>query len=253
MFRLMPALFLFLAALAAQGAPLKITAYINVKSGCQRPTEEFLAKLATTYGDKVALEVVNFGSPAGMQRWRGDGMKCMGIRLDGKDETEIVSGGVTMNVAFMKPEGFFWTHEELATAVRQKIEGVSKQDRLPLVAVTTANGETTALVVGDKTTYSGTDAKTIQKAAETLNKLAKEKPLTQEDFLLKTGGKDTMLLIVRGQELLSVPLPGDPMAPENRQAIRTAVVPLTDVINAYPCVKRPFMWRTPTAMHAQGN
>jgi hypothetical protein len=83
--------------------------------------------------------------------------------------------------------------------------------------------------------------------------LAKEKPLTQEDFLLKTGGKDTMLLIVRGQELLSVPLPGDPMAPENRQAIRTAVVPLTDVINAYPCVKRPFMWRTPTAMHAQGN
>jgi hypothetical protein len=244
---------LALAGFAAGGAPLKITAYINVTSGCQRPTEAFLAKLAKTYGDKVSLEVVNFGTPEGMKRWRGDGMKCMGIRLDGQDVSEIMFRGVKLKVAFMKPEGFFWTHEELAAAVRQKLDGVGEADRHSPAATTTANGETTTLVIGDAATYCGPDAKPIQAAAEVLNKLAKEKPLTQEDFALAPKDKTALSLSVRGQELLSVPVKVDPMDPRNRKAVQQAAKPLTDIINAYPCIQRPFKWRIPQAMHGGRN
>ena len=239
-----------LTALPSLAAPLKISAYINVKSGCQRPTEAILAKLAKTYGDKVALEIVDFGTPDGAKAWRESGMRCMGIRLDGKDETDIVFQGAKIRVAFMKPAGFFWLLEELETAVRQKIEGVADTDRLPPTVTTTAADGKTTLVIGGKATYSGSETKRIQSAAETLSKLAKEKPLTQEDFWIVPEGKKAVLLTVRKQGLLSAPVPVDATDARNRIAIQKAAAPLTDVINAYPCLRRPFRWQVPPQTRA---
>lgn len=240
-------------AVAAGAAPLKIAAYINVQSGCQKHTEEFLAKLAKTYGDKVQLEVIDFGSPAGMQRFQADGMKCMAIRLDGQDESEIVFRGVSLKVAFMKPAGFFWLHEELETAVRQRIEGVADSDRQPPPATTTADGQTTTLVIGTEATYSGTDPKPIQVAAETLNRLAKEKPLTQEDFRLEPKAPAALELSVRGQLLFSVAVPEDLTVPANREAAAAAAAPLIHIITVYPRLTRPFPGAAPMAGHPREN
>lgn len=223
--------------LAAAAEPLKITAYIQVQSGCQRHTEDFLAKLAKTHGDKVALEIVDFGTPEGMGRLKADGMNCMGIRLDGAAECEIVFRGVPLKVAFLKPAGFFWLHEELATAVRQKIEGVADEDRLPPQATTCADGETTTLVIGDLATYSGTDAPPIQAAAEALNRLAREKPLIQEEFAIAAKEPGTLVLRTRGQDILAVPAP--PNA-NDRKTAEAAAAPLLRVVSAYPRVARPF-------------
>ncbi len=228
-----------LLSLAVTAAPLKITAYINVTSGCQKHTEDLLANLAKTYGDKVQVEVVNFGSPAGLDRFKRDGMHCMGIRIDGQDQSEIVFRGVTLKVAFMKPAGFFWLHEELETAVRQKLEGVAESDRHSPQATTTADGETTTLVIGDEATFSGPDAKPIQAAAEALNRLAKEKPLIQEDFRLEPK-PGSVTLQVRGQPLFTVAVPANPELPANQDAVEKAVSPLIRIITVYPRVSRPF-------------
>ncbi|MDX9980682.1 MAG: hypothetical protein RBU25_11720, partial [Lentisphaeria bacterium] len=202
--------------------PLKITAYIQVQSGCQRHTEDFLAKLAKTHGDKVALEIVDFGTPEGMKRLRADGMNCMGVRLDGQQECEIVFRGVPLKVAFLKPAGFFWLHEELETAVRQKLEGVADEDRQPPPATTCADGETTTLVIGSLPTYSGTSAPPIQTAAETLNRLAREKPLIQEEFEIAAKEPGTLVLRARGQDILADPAPAN--------AAEAAAAPLRRVV-----------------------
>ncbi|MBT7301914.1 MAG: hypothetical protein HN849_20480, partial [Victivallales bacterium] len=90
----------------------------------------------------------------------------------------------------------------------------------------------------------------IQSAAETLNKLAKEKPLTQEDFWIVPEGKKAVLLTVRKQGLLSAPVPVDATDARNRIAIQKAAAPLADVINAYPCLRRPFKWQVPPQTRA---
>ena len=243
---------LFLATLPALAKPLKITAYINVASGCQRPTEALLAKLDETYGDKVVLEVIDFGKPAGAKRWQESGLGCMAILLDGKPEADIVFRGAEIRVSFSKPAGFFWLHEELETAVRQRLEGVNDTDRQGPDVTTTANGERTTLVVGGTGTYASTDAQSVQEAAVTLGRLAKEKPLTQEDFSLEPKGKDIVALKVRGGELLSVPVPVDATDARNRIAIQRATAPLASVINAYPCLRRPFRFLPPPPMRTPG-
>lgn len=95
----------------------KITAYINVTSGCQAPTVELLRKLAAEHQAKVDLEIVDFGSPEGADRWRQAGLDCMSLlfndspvlRFPGTDETPKV-------VVFFMPAGFSWTHEDLQDA-----------------------------------------------------------------------------------------------------------------------------------------
>lgn len=234
---LRPLTLILCLGLAAAAEPLKITAYIQVQSGCQRHTEDFLAKLAKTYGDKVALEIVDFGTPGGMARLKADGMNCMGIRLDGQQECEIVFRGMPLKVAFLKPAGFFWLHEELATAVRQKLEGVADEDRQPPQATTCADGETITLVIGSQPTYSGTDAPSLQAAAETLNRLAREKPLIQEEFAIAAKEPGLLVLRTRGQDILAVPAPANA---NDRKAFEEAAAPLLRIVSAYPRVARPF-------------
>lgn len=103
----------------AQSPPSKtrIIAYINVASGCQEPTVELVNALTEEYADVVELEMVDFGSPEGEQRWYGDGMDCMGFLFDGSPALRFPDDdGAPRTVAFLMPAGFGWTHEDLEQA-----------------------------------------------------------------------------------------------------------------------------------------
>lgn len=107
---------------------IKVTAYINVSSGCQASTVKLIDDLGVKYVDLVDLEVVNFGSPEGYRRWESDGMECMGILFDagnGPSPALKFKGrdGKTKTVVFFMPAGFSWTHEDLEDAFAALKEG----------------------------------------------------------------------------------------------------------------------------------
>jgi len=100
---------------------IKVTAYINVSSGCQASTVKLVDDLGVQNVDVVDLEVVNFGSPEGYRRWQQDGMECMGILFDngsGPSPALKFKGrdGKEKTVVFFMPAGFSWTHEDLEDA-----------------------------------------------------------------------------------------------------------------------------------------
>lgn len=100
---------------------IKMTAYINVSSGCQTPTVELVEKLAKEHADLVDLEMVDFGSPEGMQRWKSDGLECMAILFDSGDGPSPAlrfpqDDGEKGTVVFFMPAGFSWTHDDLIAA-----------------------------------------------------------------------------------------------------------------------------------------
>jgi len=98
-----------------------ITAYINVSSGCQAPTVELINSLAHRNADIVNLEIVDFGSPEGLNRWRADGLECMSILFDGGSGPSPVlkftdRDGKEKVVVFFMPAKLSWTHEDLEDA-----------------------------------------------------------------------------------------------------------------------------------------
>ena len=141
---------LALAGSPLGAAPTKVhlKAYINQSSGCQVPTETFLKKLAATYKGRVDLTFVNFGEPTGRKIWRQDGMHCMGIKIDGSTKASILYKGVKLDVAFEMPVGHRWLHDELATAVRQKLEGVKPSDKVGPPISVKASGNKADLLAG---------------------------------------------------------------------------------------------------------
>ncbi|MEA3403396.1 MAG: hypothetical protein U9R79_19295 [Armatimonadota bacterium] len=93
---------------------VELTAYINVTSGCQEPTVELLKELAQQYDDVIDMEVIDFGSPEGNERWREDGLKCMALMFDGSPVVRIPGeDGEKRTVIFYFPVGFSWTHQDL--------------------------------------------------------------------------------------------------------------------------------------------
>jgi hypothetical protein len=93
---------------------VELTAYINVAHGCQEPTVELLKELAQQYDDVVDTEIVDFGSPEGLERWQKDGLKCMAFMFEGSPVVRIPGeGGQKRTVIFYFPVGFSWTHEDL--------------------------------------------------------------------------------------------------------------------------------------------
>ncbi len=110
---------------AAGGAPpapppkpqkAKVTAWVNVTSGCQQPTVDLLNQLAKQYADTVDVETVDFGQPDGAQRWQEAGLSCMAIQFDGKAAVVFPRGGADKVVVFQMPAGFNWVHEDLTAA-----------------------------------------------------------------------------------------------------------------------------------------
>ncbi|MCX7599637.1 MAG: hypothetical protein N2512_12340 [Armatimonadetes bacterium] len=114
------------AQVEAQGGPQtnnpspgmmgKVTAWINVSSGCQEPTVQLIQRLAEQYKGRVEVEIVDFGTPEGAQRWQEAGLDCMAIQFNGADAVTFPAGAGTKTVVFRMPEGFLWEHVDLITA-----------------------------------------------------------------------------------------------------------------------------------------
>jgi hypothetical protein len=99
---------------APKAEKLKITAYINVSSGCQAETVELLNKLVTESKGQAELELVDFGSEAGEQRWRASGLSCMTLLFNGSPVCRFPGAdGEPKTVVFAMPAGFSWTHDDL--------------------------------------------------------------------------------------------------------------------------------------------
>lgn len=224
----------------AEPGPLRITAYVNVSSGCQKPTEECLKGLAARYPGRVALEFVDFGTPAGRARWTADGHHCLTIALNGASQADIVYKGVPLQVAFEMPAGHNWLHEELETAVRQKLEGISPADRKgPVISVRPTPAPASVLADGEGLIEVATAAAAEQLAAS-LRQAAEEKALTQDDFALDiTAGSAKVTL--RGVPLLDLGRVEAPAAPD---AEARAAQTFLRLVRPFPRVSRPFPGQT---------
>ncbi len=135
----------------ATGAPgagkIKVTAYINVTSGCQAETVSLLQKLATDCAQLVDFELVDFGSPRGERRWRSDGMECMAIVFNGSPFVRFPGkDGTPKTVQFAMPQSILWTHEELEQAFAalkaNKLELLTEEQARQALAPQTAHIKT---------------------------------------------------------------------------------------------------------------
>ena len=220
-----------------QGAKLKLTAYINQTWGCQKATEALLRELDTTYGDRVSLEIVDFGGKD-RERWLADGMKCMGIRIGESTVAEVVSKGVVLPVRFEMPVGHQWTHDELALAVRQRLEGVSASDRQPPAVEVRDQGGKAALVVEGTCVFELADRARVEAAAVALRRASSaEGGLAREDFSLANSELGTTVM-AKGQAVVAASA-GD-AAGEPSQARKLAEKWLAAIAAPYPVRTRPF-------------
>lgn len=116
------------AATFAVAAPRRqhvtIRAYINVSSGCQAATVDYLNGLRTKYAPDVSLEIIDFGDEGrGLKRWHQSGYRCLTIELNGSPLARFPYQGKTVAVAFRMPVGFGWTHADLEHAVQAGLRG----------------------------------------------------------------------------------------------------------------------------------
>jgi len=103
--------------------PVQLRAYINVSSGCQQATIDFMQGLKQKY-PRLQVELVDFGDGgAGLDRWQQSGYKCMTLEIDGHSVVKFPLNGKTKAVAFHMPAGFSWEHEDLAQAVAAAMSG----------------------------------------------------------------------------------------------------------------------------------
>jgi hypothetical protein len=115
--------------------PVKITAYINVSSGCQQPTIDLLQGFEGQYPGRVSLELVDFGDEGrGNKRWKDSGHDCMTIEIDGSALPKFDTRTGPKTVALRQPVGFWWTHDDLeaavAAAVARKLQRGTEEEAI---------------------------------------------------------------------------------------------------------------------------
>lgn len=217
-------------------APLSIVAYINQSSGCQTATETFLAQLAATYGDRLTLEIVDFGGK-GKDRWLADGMHCMGIMVNGSLEHTIWDRGAQISVTFRMPAGYLWQHHDLELLVRQTLDGVLPGDKeVPKPSLQENDGISRLLIAGDAVLESR-DATTLRAASETLAAAGAEAPILQEEFAVREK-EGTVELTLRGKTVLNAP--PESIRSNDGETVHSPGEKLQSIIQAYPRRTRPF-------------
>jgi len=226
---------------AADPATLRLTAYVNVSSGCQKPTEALLHELAAKYAGRLKVDLVDFGEPEGRRRWLGDGMHCMSIALNGSPRADIVFRGVPVTVTFQMPPGHLWLLEELETAVRQKLDGVSDQDRKgPEISAKTLPDSAAVQADGQAILDELTEPE-ARRLCGVLQAAAGAKPLVQDDFALDVV--DGMAKVsLRGEPLADLGLVGIP-APADAETKATAR--FLRLIGPFARISRPFPGSAP--------
>lgn len=134
-------------AAAAAPQPVKIHAYLNVSSGCQAATVDFLNALRGRYAPHVKLELTDFGDQGkGLRRWQASGYRCMTIELNGSPRVKFPQNGQWRAVDFVMPVGLNWTHGELEAAVKAGLAGQLHSATVAEVQATAAPRRLTASV-----------------------------------------------------------------------------------------------------------
>ena len=146
---------------------IKISAYINVTSGCQASTVALINELGMKNRDLVDLEIIDFGSPEGERRWRSDGLECMTILFNGSPVLRFPGpDGAPKTVVFSMPAGFSWELDDLKQAfaalkshkLEMLTEEQARQELEPkaatLAASTRLAGKDTELQINDKPMFA---------------------------------------------------------------------------------------------------
>jgi hypothetical protein len=109
---------------AGTAPAVNVLAYVNVSSGCQQATVDFLKQLQAENGSRMKLEFVDFGDGgAGAQRWQNSGHSCQTIEINGASSVRFPVGGQPKTVTFQMPVGFQWTFDDLKGAVQAALKG----------------------------------------------------------------------------------------------------------------------------------
>ncbi len=228
-------------AWGADTPALRLTAYINIASGCQGPTEQFLRDLARRYAGRVALEMVDFGTPEGQKRWKADGHHCMTITLDGSSQATIVSKGVELTVSFTMPAGHLWIHEDLETAVRQRLDGIAPADRRGPALSLRREPLPAAVLADDAVLAELPSVEAAERLLSSLRQAAEARPLTQDDFALDlAAGQATVSL--RGVPVLAL------AGGAEETAGAAAAATFERLVKPFPRVARPFPGQVPMRM-----
>ena len=195
---------------------MKLTAYINVSSGCQAPTVELIQHLVEEASELVSLELVDFGSPSGYDQWRGAGLECMTLVFEkaGKKGSALRfpdKDGNAKVVAFVMPAGFSWTHEDLSSAFEalrdEKLEILTQEETQGELSPRTVELETSVrdaggggqVLVGGNPVFT-VKAKVGDKSALSRAKDAQEAlarwlsgPVQPSDLQIEAQGEEVVL------------------------------------------------------------
>jgi hypothetical protein len=113
-------------------APIKVEAYYPLNEGHQF-IADYLKEFAEARPGQVRLEVVDFRTPAGAQRWESTGLTCAGVFVNGRTQYEITTDGETETVSFLKRMGVMWTEEDFEQVVDRLLEEAGVEVEAPAV------------------------------------------------------------------------------------------------------------------------
>ncbi len=142
----------------AAGQKVKVKGYINVASGCQQPTVDLLERLDRENG-RLELELIDFGTEEGNQRWKADGLTCMTITINGHQTVTYGEPGHRRIVTFAYPPGFQWLLSDLEAAIKDALAGklfygeepgaTKIESRMPTLRLTSREATLNGKLVGE--------------------------------------------------------------------------------------------------------
>ncbi len=113
-------------------APIKVEAYYPLNEGHQF-IADYLQEFAEARPGQVRLEVVDFRTPAGAQRWESTGLTCAGVFVNGRTQYEIITDGETETVSFLKRMGVMWTEEDFEQIIARLLAEAGVEVEAPAV------------------------------------------------------------------------------------------------------------------------
>ncbi len=228
----------------------KVTAYVNVSSGCQIPTVNALKKASEQYAGKLEIEVVDFGDGGeGAARWKDSGVECMAVVFGEDTAVAWDHEGQRKAAEFLMPPGFNWTMEDLEQALaaaadgrlqkatEEELAGRTAPEPVALEAKAEVDGKTARVIVGGMPTVEiAADAgdltpiKRAEAAAKVLNDWSSEpyKPAQVRTSQTPDGTtvsvKDQTVLVVTQADADAAGVSIEKLAEQWHAAIRSAVV-----------------------------
>lgn len=198
---------------------VQVIGYINVTSGCQQALVDFLRQLDRKYGDRVTLEIVDFGTEEGLRRWRRDGQRCLTVLVDGKPYVDLEEKGKKERVYFYGPPGYTWHHSQVEWAVAKLLGApLPKLVKTPVVLkaearLVKAEGEkgpvTVALVTLGRVPVYATQSSSSDKMVADARAVARRlnglfaKKVTSDEVKVKVQGEEASLYL-RGLRVYTI-------------------------------------------------